>query len=185
MLCHWYIIYKGKEKERKRADDKKKYLHAYHNYIAHLRQVEPGRSWIFYTRSLARSLAYINSYITNDTEQWSLFYHQKSNDKLADAFIFRMRARRLFSFSFSLSSVKMTHTHHWRDSRYGTSSADNYNLCTMYLLVSYRATLGIPRHLQIIMRALHKALSTITILVERIVFSFTSLFDIPNRTFDV
>lgn len=51
-----YIIYKGREKERKREQTIKKRIHSYRNYIApHLRQVESGRSWIFY--ALTRSLA--------------------------------------------------------------------------------------------------------------------------------
>lgn len=80
------------------------------------------------------------------------------------------------SFSVSLSLVKMTHTHHWCDSRYRASSTDNYKLCTIYFLVLRHVTIRNPRTSEDIdARFLHKALSIIPILVERIVFSITSL----------
>lgn len=120
------------------------------------------------------SLVCINSYVTNDTEQWSLFYRQKSNDKLVDAFIFRMRARRrrfplppsffrsLFLF-LSLSSL-FNKNDSYLSERFALRSIFSRQLQSLYnvFLAShgishYTLRLGIPMHLRKRMLSMHFA----------------------------
>lgn len=132
------------------------------------------------------SLVCINSYVTNDTEQWSLFYRQESNDKLVDAFIFRMRARRrrfppislplsrsLFLFP-SLSSLFNKNDSYSSD-RFVLWSIFSRQLQSLYnvFLAShdishYTLRLGIPMHLRKRMLSTHFAYHVQGTSVERI-----------------
>lgn len=102
---------------------------------------------------LRARLLCINSYIKNDTEQWSLFYHQESNDNSPTRVYFpNARMRRLFSLSPFLSSVKMTHTHHSAAIRVMERLERTITNFVQYILLYHtapRLRLGIPGYLKI------------------------------------